>query len=86
MSESTRDGLLPTPSVCERYQVVSRTIERWLDDEALGFPRPLIINRRRYFRVAELEQWERAQAAHPHSKPPAPRHRATAPAQTTSTP
>jgi hypothetical protein len=57
--------------------VSSRTIERWLDTDALGFPQPLVINRRRYFRVAELIAWERARAGQPRIKPSAPRRPAT---------
>jgi predicted DNA-binding transcriptional regulator AlpA len=31
---------------------------RWLQDEQLGFPRPLIINRRRFFRLDQIEAFE----------------------------
>ena len=58
------DGpLLPTRQVCERYHVTDRTIDRWIKDIDLGFPQPLMINRRRYFREAELQRWERARPA-----------------------
>lgn len=43
-----------------RYRVCRRTIGRWLESETLGFPKPLLINRRRYWRVAEVEAWETA--------------------------
>ena len=46
--------------LAERYHVVSRTIDRWLANADLGFPRPLVINRRRYWDLGEIEQWERA--------------------------
>jgi hypothetical protein len=45
-----------------RYSVVSRTIDRWLADAGLGFPQPLTINKRRYWDLDEIEQWERARA------------------------
>jgi hypothetical protein len=57
------ESLLPTRAVCARYQVVPRTIERWVEDEGLGFPQPLFINRRKYFRQRELEAFERRRAA-----------------------
>jgi predicted DNA-binding transcriptional regulator AlpA len=36
---------------------------RWLQDEQLGFPRPLIINRRRFFRLDQIEAFELRVAA-----------------------
>jgi hypothetical protein len=53
---------LPAPRVCERYDIVDRTLDRWLKNKALKFPKPLYINKRRYFDLVELEYWERAQA------------------------
>jgi predicted DNA-binding transcriptional regulator AlpA len=54
--------LLPTRQVCERYHVTDRTIDRWIQDEALGFPQPIMINKRRYFRERRLLDWERDRA------------------------
>lgn len=34
---------------CARYKIVTRTLGRWLENEALAFPRPVVINGRRYF-------------------------------------
>jgi hypothetical protein len=56
------DSLHPIRFVCERYNVVGRTIARWELDEQLGFPKPTIIRTRRYWREADLVAWERAQA------------------------
>lgn len=53
---------LPARLVCERYDIVRRTLDRWIDNEKLEFPRPIVINRRRYFREDELEEWERRRA------------------------
>ena len=64
------DALLPARDVLRRYGIVDRTLDRWLGKESLNFPQPLIINRRRYFRLAEIEAWERDRAA---------AHRATRP-------
>jgi predicted DNA-binding transcriptional regulator AlpA len=57
------DVLLPTHLVLARYDIVDRTLDRWLADEAMAFPRPLVIYRRRYFRQSEIEAWERHRAA-----------------------
>jgi hypothetical protein len=39
------------------------TLWRWERDPRLAFPQALIINGRRYYDLAEIEEWERAQAA-----------------------
>jgi predicted DNA-binding transcriptional regulator AlpA len=47
----------------KRYGVSARTIDRWLADPDLGFPKPcIVINGRRYWDLGEIEQWERAHA------------------------
>jgi predicted DNA-binding transcriptional regulator AlpA len=59
----TADGvLLPARMVFDRYDIVDRTLDRWLLQPDLEFPRPVIINKRRYFRRQEIEAWERARA------------------------
>lgn len=52
---------MPAVKVFERYSISTMTLWRWLSDEALNFPRPVYLGRFRYFKVAELESWERAQ-------------------------
>lgn len=54
--------LLPTRLVLARYHIVDRTLDRWLADPALEFPRPLVVNKRRFFRERELVDWERQRA------------------------
>jgi hypothetical protein len=49
--------------VAQRYNISTRTINRWLSDPQLSFPQPLIINRRRYWDSEALTEWERARAA-----------------------
>lgn len=62
MDMQTPDNMLPAAQVWKRYGKTDRTLDRWLKDEGLGFPRPLVIRNRRYFKEAELIEWERAQA------------------------
>jgi hypothetical protein len=57
------DNMLPAAMVWRRYGKTDRTLDRWLKDESLGFPRPVVIRNRRYFKEAELLDWERAQAS-----------------------
>ncbi|WP_372783487.1 helix-turn-helix transcriptional regulator [Phenylobacterium sp.] len=60
---TTTDTRLPTKALMERFGVSDRTVDRWLQDDALNFPQPLVINRRRYWSLQEIEQWERSRAA-----------------------
>jgi len=57
--------LIPTRLVAARYCVSPRTIERWVEDKdkKLGFPKPMLINKRRYYREADLTAWERLRAS-----------------------
>ena len=46
-----------------RYGGISdMTLWRWLSDPGLAFPQPLVINRRRLFKLTELEDFDRRQA------------------------
>ena len=54
----TDKAYLPASQVRARYGVSDMSIWRWLRDEALGFPVPIRIHNRRYWRRAELEAWE----------------------------
>jgi hypothetical protein len=56
---------LSTARVAQRYDVTTRTIERWEEDEheRLDFPEPdLRINHRKYWKLKTLERWERRRA------------------------
>jgi predicted DNA-binding transcriptional regulator AlpA len=57
------DNWLPIGAVVARYGVCSKTLDRWADSGRLEFPQPLRINRRRFWRLTDLQDWERAQAA-----------------------
>jgi hypothetical protein len=63
MTTEQDDSLHPARFVCARYQIVGRTLSRWEVDEKLGFPKPTVIRKRRYWREAELVAWERSQAS-----------------------
>jgi hypothetical protein len=54
---------LPTRKVLERYNICDRTLDRWIVDPELDFPKPIVINRRRYFELDKLEEFERRRAA-----------------------
>jgi hypothetical protein len=56
--EHKRGRKLPRKKTCERYGVCSKTIERWEKNPALGFPRALVINGRKYDDEDELDEWD----------------------------
>jgi hypothetical protein len=56
------DHRLPATAVAARYGVVPRSIDRWLARPHLNFPRPDRVNRRRYWWLSELRNWERCRA------------------------
>lgn len=54
-------GYLPARRVWERYGITSMSLHRWVNDPALNFPRPMYFGRFRFWRLSELEEWERRQ-------------------------
>ena len=65
-----KDVRLTAPQVRHRYGNRSDMwLWRLLKNQASGFPLPLIINRRRYWRLGDLEAWEVAQAAQQQQPP-----------------
>ncbi len=59
---AAEETFLPARRVWERYSVTSMTLHRWLADDRMGFPRPIYLGRFRYWRLAEIEAYERALA------------------------
>ena len=53
---------VPAKVVLTRYSIGDQTLRRWLADPGIGFPRPLVVRRRRYFRVEDIEAWESARS------------------------
>jgi hypothetical protein len=57
------EELVPASKVRGRYNVSNQTLWRWENNEKLGFPQPIRINARRYWRLAELQAFEIRQAS-----------------------
>jgi predicted DNA-binding transcriptional regulator AlpA len=55
---SSDERLVPAPAVAIELGVTRRTLGRWFVDPRLEFPKPAEINRRLYFRRAEIEEWK----------------------------
>ena len=68
MSEKFRKvRKLTSRMLCERYNVVTRTIDRWTAAGIL--PAPLVINGYRYWDEDEVEQFERARMGAGRTRP-----------------
>jgi predicted site-specific integrase-resolvase len=68
--DSTPNRLLTSRRLCERYNVVLRTIDRWMEQGHL--PPPLIINTRRYWDEEQLARFERERMKRPSKAVPQP--------------
>jgi predicted DNA-binding transcriptional regulator AlpA len=62
MSDTT-DEYLTGPDVDRRYRRSSQTRWRWSKDPKLGFPKPIKIKNRLFYRLREIEEFERRMAA-----------------------
>jgi hypothetical protein len=49
----------PRKKTAERYGVHVRSIDRWEQNPSMDFPKPLVVNGRKYDNLHELETWER---------------------------
>lgn len=58
---------LTKPNLARRWQKTSRTIDRWLENPAEGFPVPVIIGGRKHWDLDDIEAFERACAATSHA-------------------
>lgn len=56
MDDTTK--LIPARLVWERYNICDRTLGRWIENKRLDFPAPLVVNGRRYWKLADLWDWE----------------------------
>lgn len=52
------DTFLPARAVWERFGVTSMSLHRWLANSRMAFPRPVYIGRFRYWKLAEIVEWE----------------------------
>jgi len=74
---------LTATQVRQRFGGISdMTLWRWMHDERVGFPRPTVINRRRYFRESDIAEFQSRATESPvgseaRSLPPQSRELAT---------
>jgi predicted DNA-binding transcriptional regulator AlpA len=60
MTTEKDDTFLPARKVWERYGVSDMSLFRWERDERMNFPKPIRIGRYKYWKLSDLEQWERS--------------------------
>ncbi|MFC5556485.1 DNA-binding protein [Methylobacterium iners] len=60
---SDTENWLNSSEVRARYRISAATLNRWDRDKELGFPQPMVINRRKLYPLTQLETWERSRAS-----------------------
>lgn len=69
----TNSVYLPAPAVCAQIGITAMTLHRWLNGDhdrrtgrttppVANFPRPAVVNGRRYWKRAEIEQFMESRA------------------------
>jgi hypothetical protein len=61
--ENTASSMIPAVAVRARYKISNMTLCRWLRREGLEFPKPVSVNGRRFWRLDDLVNWEKARPA-----------------------
>jgi predicted DNA-binding transcriptional regulator AlpA len=59
----TNDEYLTGPEVDRRYKRSPQTRQRWMKDPKLGFPKPMKIKTKLYYRKSEIEAFDRRMMA-----------------------
>ncbi|VVT04701.1 DNA-binding protein [Rhizobium sp. EC-SD404] len=62
MNADRNTNYLTGRQVQNRYQISHMTLYRWEHDAGMCFPSPMVINRRKFFKEADLVEWERERA------------------------
>ena len=57
--QTTSKKFLTASTLKKRYDISDITLDRWIKNEKLAFPRPMVVNRKRYFDEADIIEWER---------------------------
>ena len=50
--------ITPAPKVADQFGITRRTLSRWIIDPELDFPQAVEINKRLYFKQAEIDAWK----------------------------
>jgi predicted DNA-binding transcriptional regulator AlpA len=59
------ETLLTSKQVCARFGGVTvMSLWRWMNDDETGFPKPIKINSRNYWRLGDLRHWQASRPQH----------------------
>ena len=56
--EAVASKYMQLHELADRFGVTTRTVFKWLNDESVGLPRPVFIQRRNYFDREQITAWE----------------------------
>lgn len=68
---SKADVLISIDELMSRWGRGKWAFTRWGQDESLDFPRPIVIRKKRYYKLREIEQFESRFTARPWCSPKA---------------
>ena len=60
MMNTVPEQYLPQPAAQAVFGVTAMTFHRWRNNPEMGFPQPVKICGRNYFRAADLAKWQQA--------------------------
>ena len=63
MTDTSKNELVPAPTLARELGIHRRSLARWLDDERLALPRPTKIRQRLFFSREEIEKWKSSACA-----------------------
>lgn len=59
---STESGYFTSGELLQRFDISPITFYRWERNPSLNFPKPMLINRRKFFRKEDIFAWEASRA------------------------
>lgn len=57
---SSDDEYFTAADLLDRFSIAAITFYRWERNSGLNFPKPMLINRRKFFRKSDIYAWEKA--------------------------
>jgi predicted DNA-binding transcriptional regulator AlpA len=68
VSKEMERVFITSAQIKSRFQISGPTLWRWQRDLDLDFPKPMYINRLRYWRASDVDAWEVRQSQMTHKK------------------
>lgn len=58
VNNSRQSEFVTSNYIITRYRITAMTLWRWIKSDNVNFPKPIYINKRRYFRIDDVMKWE----------------------------